>query len=411
MQTILSYGMGVESTAILIRWLEDASVRPCRLDELIVITAHTGDEYADTYRDVETYVLPLLRRHRIRYVQVARGGSSQTDGIVVLSDSRETETLFWDGAYKLSDELRKAGTVPQFGGEHICSLKFKAWVIEQWFAENLAQPTRHAFGYNATETKRVAKSEAANARRVAFGFNAEEHKRIDKAMRYDPPSRQSFYPLVEWGWTRDACIDYLFRTLGVLWQKSARVQCPFNALKDDALRRHQQHPEQVADAMLLEYVSLALNPRGTLYRNQSLIEITLASGNLQAVASYECKLETTPWTVYRVRRIYHAAKAADGTLIESKKGTAIRAVERLTEETDRIASLAHLQTLIEPSDETVVLREIHYVYRQRCATSYPTREEFLVAAPAVVESKARYGLEWFEEQWNRRQQELFLLAA
>jgi hypothetical protein len=67
--------------------------------------------------------------------------------------------------------------------------------------------------------------------------------------------------------------------------------------------------------------------------------------------------------------------------------------------------------LIEPTDETVVHREIHYVYRQRCATSYPTREEFLVVAPAVVESKARYGLEWFEEQWNRRQQELFPLAA
>ena len=108
MQTILSYGMGVESTAILVRWLEDASARPCELGELIVITAHTGDEYADTYRDVETYVLPLLRKHRVRYVQVARGGHSQSDGIVVLSDSRETGKLFWDGAYKLSDELRKA---------------------------------------------------------------------------------------------------------------------------------------------------------------------------------------------------------------------------------------------------------------------------------------------------------------
>ena len=411
MQTILSYGMGVESTAILVRWLEDASVRPCSLDELIVITSHTGDEYADTYRDVETYVLPLLRKHRVRYVQVARAGSSQTNGIVVLSDSRETGRLFWDGAYKLSDELRKAGTVPQFGGEHICSLKFKAWVIERWFAENLAQPARHAFGYNATETKRVAKSEAANARRVAFGFNAEEHKRIDKAMRYDSPLRQSFYPLVEWGWTRDACIDYLLRALGVLWQKSACVQCPFNALKDDALRRHQQHPEQVSDAMLLEYVSLALNPRGTLYRNQSLIEITRANGNLRASTSYEGKLETMPWAVYRIRRIYHAAKATDGTLIESKKGTAIRAVERLTEEIDRTAALAHLQSLIAPTDETVVLREIRYVYRQRCAATYPTREEFLVAAPAVVASKARFGLEWFEEQWNQRQQELFPLAA
>lgn len=411
MQTILSYGMGVESTAILIRWLEDASVRPCRLDELIVITAHTGDEYADTYSDVESYVLPLLRRHRVRYVQVARAGSSQTDGIVVLSDSRETGRLFWDGAYKLSDELRKAGTVPQFGGEHICSLKFKAWVIEQWFAENLAQPARHAFGYNASETKRVAKSEAASAKRVAFGFNADEHKRIDKAMRYDSPARQSFYPLVEWGWTRDACIDYLFRVFGVLWHKSACVQCPFNALKEDALRRHQQHPEQVADAMLLEYVSLALNPRGTLYRNQSLIEITRASGNSPAVESYEQKLDATRWTVYRIRRIYHAAKAKDGSFLYNKKGMAIRAVERLAGEIEKTEALAHLHGLIEPTDELVVQREIQYVYRQRCATRYPTREEFLVAAPAVVESKARYGLDWFEEQWNRRQQELFPLAA
>jgi len=309
---------------------------------LIVITAHTGDEYADTYSDIDTYVLPLLRRHRVRYVQVARAGSSQTDGIIVLSDSRETGRLFWDGAYKLSDELRKAGTVPQFGGEHICSLKFKAWVIERWFAENLAQPARHAFGYNASETKRVAKSEAASAKRVAFGFNADEHKRIDKAMRYDSPSRQSFYPLVEWGWTRDACIDYLFRVLGVLWHKSSCVQCPFNALKDDALRRHHQHPEQVAGAMLLEYVSLALNPRGTLYRNQSLIEITRANGNLPAVEGYEQKLDATRWTVYRIRRIYHAAKAKDGSLLDTKKGTAIQAVERLTGEIDKTEALARI---------------------------------------------------------------------
>ena len=223
--------------------------------------------------------------------------------------------------------------------------------------------------------------------------------------------RQSFYPLVEWGWTRDNCIDYLHRALGVLWHKSACVQCPFNALKDDALRRHHQHPEQVADAMLLEHVSLALNPRGTLYRNQSLIEITLASGNRLATVSYEQKRDGTPWAIYRVRRIYHAAKAKDGSPLENKKGTAIRAVERLIEEVDKTEALAHLQMLISPTDEVVVLRDIRYVYRQRCATQYPTREEFLVAAPAVVESKARYGLEWFEDQWNRRQQELFPLAA
>jgi hypothetical protein len=199
----------------------------------------------------------------------------------------------------------------------------------------------------------VEKSEAANARRIAFGFNAEEHKRINKAMRYDSPLRQSFYPLVEWGWTGGACIEYLRRTLGVLWRKSACVQCPFNALKDDALHRHQQHPEQVADAMMLEYVSLSLNPRGTLYRNQSLIEITRASGNYLAAESYEQKLDRAPWAIYRVRRIYHAAKAKDGSLLKDKKGTAIRAVERLTEEVDKTEARAHLETLIRPTDEVI----------------------------------------------------------
>lgn len=279
MHTILSYGMGVESTAILVRWLEEPSVRPCSLDELIIITAQTGDEYEDTRQHIETHVLPLLRRDNVRYVQVARRGHSQSDGIAVLSDTRQPERLFLEGEYKLSDELRAAGTVPQFGGEHICSLKFKAWVIEQWLGQHLTQPARHAFGYNASETKRVAKSEAAVAKRIAFGFNAEERKRVAKAARYDTPVRQGFYPLVEWGWTREDCVAYLWKCLGILWRKSACVQCPFNALSEDALARHQEHPEQVADAMLLEHVSLSLNPRGTLYRNQGLIEITEAGGN------------------------------------------------------------------------------------------------------------------------------------
>lgn len=52
-------------------------------------------------------------------------------------------------------------------------------------------------------------------------------------------------------------------------------------------------------------------------------------------------------------------------------------------------------------------RGITYFYRKRCELTYPTREEFLVAAPAVVEAKARYGVEWFEEKWYASQKSLF----
>ena len=114
--TLLSYGMGVESSAVLARWCFDATARPCPLNELIVITAQTGDEYADTGRDVEAHILPLMRSHSIRFVQVARAGHREADGIVVLDDSTSPMKVHLAGAYKLSDELRRNGTVPQYAG-------------------------------------------------------------------------------------------------------------------------------------------------------------------------------------------------------------------------------------------------------------------------------------------------------
>ena len=106
MTTILSYGMGVESSAILLRWIMSPATRPCPLEDLIVITAQVGDEYTDTGRDVNTHILPLMGALGIRYVQVARHGHFEADGITVLDDSRTPAKVFLEGDYKLSDELK-----------------------------------------------------------------------------------------------------------------------------------------------------------------------------------------------------------------------------------------------------------------------------------------------------------------
>ena len=128
MKTILSYGMGVESSTIILKLVDHESLRDFDLTaDLIVITAQVGDEYPDQKTLVERHVLPRMRAHRIRYVQVARAGHLEVDGIVVLDDTREPRKVHLDGAYKLSQELRAAGTVPQFAGEHRCSPN-KYWV-------------------------------------------------------------------------------------------------------------------------------------------------------------------------------------------------------------------------------------------------------------------------------------------
>lgn len=73
----LSYGLGADSTAILLRWLAEPGTAPCDLDELIIVTAMTGDEWTITGRLVETHILSRLAARRIRYAQVARAGHAK----------------------------------------------------------------------------------------------------------------------------------------------------------------------------------------------------------------------------------------------------------------------------------------------------------------------------------------------
>ena len=385
--------MGVESSTLIMKWMENESLLDFDLTEdLIVITAQVGDEYPDQKILVEQHILPRMRRRCIRYVQVARAGHLEADGIVVLDDTREPRQVYLDGAYKLSQELRAAGTVPQFAGEHRCSLKFKKFAIEAWIQQEMAgERYRHALGYNAEEQKRVEKSERAFAERepvrVAFGFNADEGVRISKAQRYDTPLRHGWYPLVEWGMNREACLRYLKEVTGETWLKSACVACPFNALKEDGIARMRQFPEQVAEALLLEHQSLSLNPRGTLYRGRTLLSIITDNHHTEALRYFRMRLEAAEYALYRVRRIYRAAGHAD------------RAVEKLMigSRAEMIASFEQMSSRLEVRAE----HGISYGYvREREPACYPAVEEFFVVAPATVESKTRYGFEWFEAKWK-----------
>jgi hypothetical protein len=191
---------------------------------------------------------------------------------------------------------------------------------------------------------------------------------------------------VGWDWTRARCVDYIREKIGVTWRKSACVYCPFNALKNDAIDRHLEHPEQVADALVIEHMSMALNPRGTLYKGRSLIQIATNTGNDEALNGYRQRIDSVQWALYRVRRIY------------TKKGQADRAVERLEVFASAVEARANLAgfavSLGLPFEE---VRGIPYIWRQRRSeTEFPTREEFWTIAPAIVESKARGGVAWFD---------------
>jgi hypothetical protein len=199
----LSYGLGADSTAVLLRWLDEPATAPCELDDLIVVTAMTGDEWAITGRLVEQHVLPRLTARHVRYAQVARTGPVQAHGITVLDDSRAPARLHLAGAFRLSDELRAAGTIPQLAGTRKCSAKAKGQVIDTYLARITAgAPFLHAMGYEAGET--------ARARRDAT---------------FNTSARTGIYPLITWGWDRSTCDDYIYSQTGARWPKSACTYC------------------------------------------------------------------------------------------------------------------------------------------------------------------------------------------
>ncbi|HET6843526.1 MAG TPA: hypothetical protein VFK06_17875 [Candidatus Angelobacter sp.] len=405
---VLSNGLGVESVAILLRWILEPSTRDFDLEDLVVVTAMTGREWPDTIRNFETHVLPLFREYGIRYVQLGRGGHQEKDGIVVLDDSRDPQKLFASGAYTLYQELQSAGTVPQYGGAHHCSLKFKAFVIENWLASNIQRSVRHTFGYNFSESGRVRDSEAAIAARVSFGFNNDELGRVADARSYDHPTRIGHYPLVEWGWDRARCLSHIHAILGVNWNKSACPFCPFTQISGALTARQKEFPEETAQAMFLERVGLAMNPRAQLYKKQPLYTVVLNSGNQAAIEAFDQLMLTHSWALYRVRRIYKAKAIYEESgrrkrvigFNAGKKGTTSRCVERLEEFASAEAANRRLFEIA--GNKGLPAHELHglqYLTLCACQMTYPTREEFLVSAPAVVETKARYGVEHFDAQW------------
>lgn len=369
-KVILSYGMGVESSVILHRWLSRPQCRDFELSDLTVLTAMTGDEFPDTRRQVVQHILPLLRQHKVRYVQIARAGLLKEDGVVTLSDTDQPTDVCIEGVFKLSQELMLAGTVPQVAnGRRWCSMKFKGEPIDGWVRANIGN----------------------DAYTHVIGFNSEEVKRSDKDQVYGGAAfenRTASYPLIEWGWGRLACEAYLQHFCKEAWKKSCCTFCPFSRGQEHILERYRDHPDEASRALLLEHLCLALNPNMVLFGNKSLFDVLNADCNEAALAAFHCRLAETQYNLYRVRRIQWAKTNfwRDVAVLD----TGSKAVMD--------AEFAALFGEVEPNHYGI--REYESVARRRTSRKlFPLIEERYAVAPVGAISKCghkNFPLRWKE---------------
>jgi hypothetical protein len=157
-------------------------------------------------------------------------------------------------------------------------MKFKGWVIDTYLEHFAPLAVRHAFGFEIGEQRRADDCQRHMPGRLAFGFEISEQARARQASEYDTPHRVAEFPLIDWGWDREACRHYIEQITGVPdWPKSACVYCPFamtsKAGRERIVLRYDTRPQAAIEALLLEWRALCLNPRGGLIAGERLIDL------------------------------------------------------------------------------------------------------------------------------------------
>jgi hypothetical protein len=364
-RVVLNWGLGVDSTVILHRYLTDPSSRDFDLKDLTVLTAQVGDEHESTRALVECHMLPLMRKAGVRFVEVARSGPKVEHGLTVLQDTTNPQRCHIEGKYRLSDELMAAGTVPTFSGKkgRLCTLKSKGAVMDAWLEKDLR----------------------GDCFRSQIGFNADEMKRVERDRSFTSTQRIAEHPLVAWGMGRAACEAYLKDVFGEPWLKSACVMCPFAGGKKAALERLAAEPAGAGRALLVERVALSLNRRMTLFKGRSLAGCFGEEHNEEVLAALEAELDRLPWALYRVRRYYRGKGDADRDTMILERGA-------------RSQMAAALKVMAREAGKELVREDgVDRLYDLARRETYPAGENFVVAAPAIVDEKRKPG---FRAAWE-----------
>ncbi|HEX7856959.1 MAG TPA: hypothetical protein VF503_25035 [Sphingobium sp.] len=170
---IAAWGMGVDSTAMIIEWIARG------LPLSVVLTADTGIEREETYA-----FLPVFQRW-------------MSDRGIEHHVVRYTPRHFrhWPPYFTLLENCLTNAPLPSISfGRHSCSQKWKIQPQDGWVAAG--QPARDCWAEGGRVVKLIGYDMSpADSRRYA-------HREGHVSALYDYR-----YPLREWGWDRTACAD------------------------------------------------------------------------------------------------------------------------------------------------------------------------------------------------------------
>lgn len=216
---IVAYGGGTNSVAMLCGFL-DRNIIP----ELILF-ADTGSELPHTYE----------------HIKVMDKKAREWFGIGI----EIVEKLYQGRSESLEQACLRKKQLPSLAyGRKACSMKHKidpqVKRVKKWMDNQGAKTVFKAIGYDAAEGHRAHFKEGQS-----LGKGREE---------------KNYYPLIEWGWNRNDCINVIKKHGIPLPGKSSCCFCP-SMKTAEILRLRTEYPEYFARAIAIEENNIVTGPK------------------------------------------------------------------------------------------------------------------------------------------------------
>lgn len=231
--TVLSFGAGQDSTAILYRLVEDSKERMRWVkDNLIVVMASTGNEHPETEEHVKrTAVYCAEYGITFCYITPELGYHVQS----------------WP---TLEKHFEIYSQVQSLVGRRSCTAQLKVGPIYHYIDDWIQMNHNIKGGKKGRGMRAIKKFAEKNGRiRMLLGFAKDEEKRAtasDKITESTPAWMRDCikkeYPLIDWGWNRTKCQNYIRSLSKPVPLPSACMMCMY-AGEQELLWLELRHPD------------------------------------------------------------------------------------------------------------------------------------------------------------------------
>ena len=211
--TILSMGLGQDSVTILLKLIFDVTFRKTYApNDLLILFADTGNEHPETYRYHHDVVVPLCKQYNIEYIAI-------TSDMGYHGNHWESLTAQWDHG---------TPTIGSVGYPKTCTHRLKLQpqynFVETWISKKYRLPKGRKRGY-------VSFASYYGKIKWLIGIAKGEENRIADASAetalWKRKAVEVVYPLIEIGYNRSACQQYI-RSMGFpLPLPSNCMFCPY----------------------------------------------------------------------------------------------------------------------------------------------------------------------------------------